>query len=63
MKIQFNCNSGANIHSNNNSGWLDTADIGYTDEEWRALSEDDKYEEAKDWAWNHGLEIYYEEKE
>ncbi len=64
MKVRFNCNSGANIHSNKESRWLDVEeDLGYTVEEWKELTEDEKNKEAEVWAWNSGLEIYYEEKE
>ena len=63
MKVQFNVNSGANIHSNNSSGWLDTVeDLGMEAGEWEAMSDDDKWKEAEFWA-NERLEIYYEEEE
>ena len=60
--VQFNCDSGANIHSCKESGWLDTVrDLGLDDGEWEGYTEDEKYEIAEAWA-NNSLEIYYEEK-
>ena len=63
MKVQFFCNSGANIHSCNDSDIFDTVeDLGYEDGEWEKLSDDDKYEAAAEY-WN-GMgfpEVYYEE--
>ena len=62
MKIKFYCDSGANIHSCNDSGWLDPNDLGYEEGEWEKLSDDDKYREAEFWA-NERLDIGYQEKE
>lgn len=63
MKVIFFCNSGANIRSKHDSGWLDTIDdLGYRDGEWEMLSDAKKHEEAKNWAYENGLEIYYIEK-
>ena len=64
MKVRFNCNSGANIHSKKDSGWLDTVDdLRFDEGEWEAMTEEDKYKEAELWAWENGLEIFYEEEE
>jgi hypothetical protein len=66
MKIKFNVNSGANIHSTKYE-IFDLKDfLGYdTDEEaleeWNSFDEDYKYSLVEEWAWNNGLEIYYEE--
>lgn len=64
MKVKFNVNSGANIHSNNESDWLDPVeDLGYDEGDWEDLTDDEKYKEAELWAWQAaGLEIYYEEE-
>ena len=63
MKVQFNCDSGANICSNKKSGWLDPVDdLGLDEGEWQEMSDDDKWHAAKDWAEQY-LEIDYEEKE
>lgn len=59
MKVKFVCDSGANIHSARTEV-IDTNDLGYSDEEWEALSDDDKYEMVSDWA-NNYLSIYWEE--
>ena len=61
MKVKLNVNSGANIHSNNSSGWLDPVkDLGLDEGEWETLSDEDKWEFAREWADNY-IEIYYEE--
>jgi hypothetical protein len=61
MKIRFFCDSGANIKSCRREV-MDTEDIGYTAEEWRELTEDDKQKAAEEWAWDR-LEIGFEEIE
>ena len=62
MKVKFFCNSGANIHSCHDSGWLDTVkDLGLDEGEWEEYSDDDKWKQAEEWA-NQYLEIYYEEQ-
>ena len=65
MKVQFNVNSGANIHSNNESGWLDTVeDLGLAEGEWESLTDDEKYKETIEyWQAMGQPEIFYEEKE
>lgn len=63
MRVKFFCDSGANIKSCRESGWLDTInDLGLDEGEWEAMSEDDKYKMAEGWA-SERLEIYYEEAE
>ena len=63
MKVQFFCDSGANIHSCKKSGWMDIEDLtGLTDDEWKELPEEEKYKMAQEWAENY-LEIYFEEQE
>ena len=63
MQVQFNLDSGANIHSNNKSGWLDTEeDLGLDEGEWEEMAYDERYAMAKDWADNY-LDIGYEEKQ
>ena len=62
MQVKFYCDSGANVYSRNESDWIDTSELGYTDEEWEALSPIEKHKEAELWAWDYGLEIWYEEK-
>ncbi len=40
---------------------VDIADYGYTDEEWVQAPEEEKYEVAENWAYENGLEIYFED--
>jgi len=49
MKIEFWCDNGANIHSKRKETF-DTSYLGLTDDEWMALSEEEKTEHVKDWA-------------
>jgi hypothetical protein len=67
VKIRFYCDSGANIHSCHEEV-VDLAEVwGCSEEEakedWEGMSDDDKYEEAEQWAYNNGLEIGWEEIE
>lgn len=67
MKVTFNLDNGANIHSCRSVTFdLETEkgqkELGYTKEEWTDLSDDEKQEEVQNWADNY-LEIYYEEEE
>ena len=64
MKIRFYCDSGANVHSCNEE-IIDLAEYFDCSEKearlsWKVMSDDDKYKEAKQWAWNSGLDIGYE---
>jgi len=61
MKVEFWCKSGANIHSTKREVVDTEADLGYEDGEREALTDDDKYKEAEQWAWNNGLDIGYKE--
>ena len=62
MRVKFNCDSGANIHSNN-SDILDVErDLRMTVEEWKAMSEEKKFEICNYWA-QEKLQIWYEEIE
>jgi len=59
-KVIFHCNSGANIHSDK-SEIVDTVkDLGMEEGEWEDFTEDEKYKTVEEWAWNGGLEIYFE---
>lgn len=63
-EVKFYWNSGANIYSGNDSGWIDTKDdLGIDQDDWDAMSDTDKYKEAEIWAWENGLEITYEERD
>ena len=62
MKVRFNLNSGANAYSNNRSEWIDTEELGFTEEEWLDLDETGKYHEAEMYFLGDRLpEISYEE--
>ena len=62
MKVEFYVNSGANIHSCNKSELMNVEELGYSEEEWNNLTEDEKWKEAEQWA-NEYLEIGYIEEE
>lgn len=60
MKIKFVCDSGANIHSARKEV-INTEDYGFEDDEWLALSDDQKQKVVEDWAYDR-LEIYWDEE-
>ena len=64
MKVRFNLDSGANIHSNNQTEWLDTVDdLGMEEGEWEAMNDDQRYEaQVEYWNGDGHPEIYAEEK-
>lgn len=49
MKVKLWCDNGANIYSCREEIY-DVRDFGYTDEEFKRLSDQDKCEIAEDWA-------------
>lgn len=58
--VQFNVDSGANIHSNNKSGWIDPVEeLGCEEGEWEGMTDDEKWECAREWASNY-LDIGFE---
>lgn len=61
MKIRFGCNSGANIHSERYEVF-ELSDLGYTEDEWKNLSDEGKQSLVNEWAWER-LEIYFQEVE
>lgn len=66
FKLKFCINSGANIHSEK-SVEVDMVDyLGSESEEearkeWDDMGEDERNKMVEEWAWNNGLEIYFEE--
>ena len=50
MKVEFWCNNGANIHSKRTETF-DMGGWGISDEEWREMSDDEKYEMVKEWMY------------
>lgn len=56
MKVTYYCSNGANSHSTRTEVFDTEDDLGYTDDEWAELTDDDKYALAKEWA-NERLEI------
>lgn len=63
MKVNFYVDSGANIHSSNESDWFDTVeDLGMEEGEWEEMSDDARYEEVRLWSLNY-VDMGYEEKE
>ncbi len=66
MKVSFNVDSCANIHSCKTETWdlskeKDLKSFGFTEEEWLALSEEEKNEEVRKWA-DERMEMYFEEE-
>ena len=49
MKIKFHCDNNANIHSVKTAEFT-SEELGYTDAEWSALSEDQKNDIVREWA-------------
>ncbi len=62
MKVKFWCDSGANIHSMNSEIIDIKEDFDVTDEEWAEMDDDEKWDMAKNWANDAGLEIGYSEE-
>ena len=58
--VEFNCNSGANIHSCRTKKIDTVKDLGLDEGEWEAMDEKDRNGIVEDWAWER-LEIYYNE--
>jgi hypothetical protein len=61
MKITFYCDNGANIHSERKDSFT-TEDLGYTDEAWAEMTEEEKLELVKDWAFER-FEYWFEESD
>ncbi len=59
MKIEFYCNSGANAFSCRKEVFT-IDDLGMSEQQWDALSDDEKYAQAEEWA-NDRLEIGWKE--
>lgn len=59
MKIKFNCDSGANIHSCRTSVLDTVKDLGYEDGEWESLSEEEQQRVVMEWAWDR-LSVWWE---
>lgn len=49
MRVRFNCDNGANFHSKY-SETFDVEDFGYSEKEWKELSDEDKESVLRDWA-------------
>lgn len=49
MKVKFWCDNNANIDSQR-SETFELSDFGYTEEEWKAMSEEEKQKHVEDWA-------------
>jgi len=57
MKVKFTVGIG---FMNDQIDVFDVEDLGYSEEEWKELSPDEKWKEAEHWA-NEWIEINYEE--
>lgn len=62
-RVKFLCNSGANIDSCNYDEFDTVDDLGMEEGGWEKMTNDEKYKEAEQWAWDSGLDIWYEELE
>ena len=62
MKVKFCLDNGANIHSCRDEIIDIEKMYNLTDQEWKDLSEDDKYGLVQDWA-DQYIEIYFESVE
>ena len=51
-KVTFFCDSGANIHSCRKETIDTVNDLGFEDGEWESLSDDEKYKEVQQWAFD-----------
>lgn len=60
MKIKFCCDNGANIHSTLEHTFK-PKDLGFTEDEWKELSDDEKMEIVKEWAFERFDYWYLEE--
>lgn len=58
-RIRFYCDNGANIESCRSDEFT-PKELGLTDQEWQELTEDEKYEMVRDWAFDK-LDYGYEE--
>ena len=59
MKLKFVCDSGANIHSAKEK-IIDLEDLNISDEEWKMMNDEYRYKIVEEWAWENGLEVYWE---
>lgn len=60
-KIQFFCDNAANAFSTKSTGIIDTVeDWGMEKGAWESMTEDEKYEMAKEWASDY-IEIWFED--
>lgn len=59
MKVKFWCNSGANAYSKREEILDVKKDLGYNEDEWGKMTDDEKYKEAERWAWER-LEIGFD---
>jgi hypothetical protein len=53
MKVEFYCDSGANIHSCRRETLDTIEDLGLDEGEWEGLSDEEKEEHVKDWMNGH----------
>lgn len=58
--VTFHCDSGANIHSCRKEQFDTVTDLGLEEGEWERMSDDQKDDFLKEWAWDR-LEIYWKE--
>ena len=62
MKVTFYCDNGANIHSTRKETFDISKHLLISDEEWLALTEEEKFKVVEEWAMER-LNIWFEEME
>ncbi len=68
FELYFCINSGANIHSEKKRKVDMILELGCDTEKearetWKNMDDEEKNKIVEEWAWNNGLEIYYEDAE
>lgn len=62
MKVKFCCDNHANIHSKKAHVFDTEKDLGYPDGDWAELTQDEKEDMVKEWAYEQ-FEYWIEEDE
>lgn len=63
MKVKFSCSVGWIANSDCEETFDVESDLGYTPETWKSLTEEQQWAQARDWAFDRGIDIVVEEVE